>query len=223
MTIPTLPMSLLPPSPNSTSPGSSTCSTPRAVSLNSAALQPTPPAYSKGEETISSQDRHRGRRSSDPVQFTDHPTVRVTSTDVKEMSSSLPSSNDFNDRMISTFRNRSRSPATGSSVIRDEGELRLQTSDHPLSSSWWGEEKHVIRSSKKTEQTEALQSTRKVSNNLILDSELNAYFCVVQMLINLNVAGIQYFSRITSVTLLTAPVFRKSHKLSDLRWELLQM
>jgi hypothetical protein len=165
-------MSLLPSVPRhgSTSPtsGSSTCSTPRAVSSSLAPtdIQTPPPTYSEEEDLRD----HRGRHSSDPVQFTDHPTVRVTSTEVEEKSSSLPSSNDFNDRMISTSRNRSRSP--GRSVFRDEErDLRPQTSDHPLSHSWWGEEKHVVRpwrdSKKKTEQTEALQSTRIVSNNVI--------------------------------------------------------
>ena len=158
-------MSLLPSLPRSTpstSSSPSTSSTPRAVS-SPKDLETTLPAYS--EEEL--RDHFRGRYPSDPVRFTDHPTVRVTSTDVGEKSSSLPSSNDFNDRMTSTFRSRSRSPAP--SVIRDEGELRPQTSDesdHPLSHSWWGEEKHVVRP-KKTEQTEALQSARKVSNNVI--------------------------------------------------------
>ena len=131
-------------------------------------LQTAPPTYSEEEEL---RDHRRRSHSFDSVQLTDHPTVRVTSTDVGEKSSSLPSSNDFNDRMISTFRNRSRSP--GPSVIRGEGELRSQTSDHPLSHSWWGEEKHVVRPwhdpKKKSERTEALQSTRKVSNNVIPD------------------------------------------------------
>ena len=164
-------MSLLPSSPRSTSstpPGPSTCSTPRAVSLNSVTLSTTPPGYSEKGETISSQYHYRGR--SDAVQLTDYPTVRVTSTDVKETSPSLPASNDYNDLMISTFRNRPRSP--GSSFIHDEGDfLHQQTSDRPLSSSWWGEEKHAVRSrrdpKKKTEQTEALQSTRKVSNIIL--------------------------------------------------------
>ena len=164
-------MSLLPSSPrsaSSTPPGSSTCSTPHAVSLNSAALQTSPPTYSEKEETISLPEHRRGRHLSDSAQSTDYPTVRVTSTDVKEMSSSLPSMNDFNDRMISTFRNRSRSP--GPSIFRDEHQ---QKSDHPLSTSWWGEEKHLARPSKKktvpSEQTEALHSTRNVSNSFIPD------------------------------------------------------
>jgi hypothetical protein len=155
----------LPRSTSSTSPGSSTCSTPRAVSLAPTDLQPAPPTYSEEEEL---RDHYRGPYSSDSVQFTDHPTVRVTSTGVEEKSSSLPSSNDFDDRMISTFRNRSRSP--GRSVVRDERELRPQTSDHPLSHSWWGEEKHVVRP-KKTEQSEALQSTRKVSHCINVNRE----------------------------------------------------
>lgn len=167
-------MSLLPSFPRhrSTSPtsGSSTCSTPRAVSLAPTDLQTSPPTYSEEEEL------RKGPYSSDSPRFADHPTVRVTSTDVEEKSSSLQSSNDLNDRMISTFRNRSRSP--GSSVFRDEEDLRPQTSDHPLSHSWWGEEKHVVRPwrdpKKKTEQTEALQSTRKVSNNVFPDWAVSA-------------------------------------------------
>jgi hypothetical protein len=168
-------MSLLPSLPRSASPspGSSRCSTPRPPvmpRLNSVPtdLQTSPPVYSEEKETI---PLRRGRYSSDPAQFTDHPTFRVTSTDFKETSFSPPSPNDFNDRMISTFRDRSRSPA--SSLILDEGELRPQSSDHPLSSSWWGEEKHVLKPwrdpKKKAEQAEALQKTRIVSNNVISD------------------------------------------------------
>ena len=158
-------MSLLPSSPRSTSSTSpsSTSSTPRAVSLAPTELQIAHPTCSDEEEL---RDYYRGPYASDSVQFTDHPTVRVTSTDVEENSSLRPTSNDSNDRMISRFRNRSRSP--GRIITRDEGELRPQTSDHPLSHSWWGEEKHVARP-KKTEQTEALQSTRKVSNNVFPD------------------------------------------------------
>ena len=154
-------MSLLPSLPastSSTSPGSSTCSTPRAHSLAPKDLQAAPPTYSDEEE---SQDNYRG-----PYSDSKHPSVRVTHTDGEEKSSSLPSSNNFNDRAIFTFRNSSKSP--GPSFIRDEGELLSQTSDQPLSHSWWGEEKHVVKPKKKTEQTEALQSTRKVSNNNIL-------------------------------------------------------
>jgi hypothetical protein len=91
----------------------------------------------------------------------DHPSVRVTMTDVEEKFSSP--SNDLNDRMISTVSNRSRSPAR---VVRDEGELQAQTSDQLLSHSWWGGD--VARPKKKTEQTEALQSTRKVSNDNVI-------------------------------------------------------
>ena len=190
-------------SSRSTSPGSSTYSTGnrRAVSLNSAALQTTPPAYSEKGETISLRDHYRGHYSSNAVQLTDYPTVRVTSTGVKETSSFLPSSNDFNDRMISTFRSRSRSPGPRElpRVIHDEGELRPPTSDNPLSTSWWGEEKHAVRSwrdpMKKTEQTEALQSTRKVSINVIPDwipssSALAASEWVFLHRPDLNVAGI---------------------------------
>ena len=162
MTTPTFPMTLLH-SSRSTSPGSSTRSTGnrRAVSLNLAALQISPPAYSEKGETISLRDHYRGRYSSDAVQLTDYPTVRVTST--------------LNDRMISTFKSRSTSPGPRElpRVIHDEGELRPPTSDNTLSSgNSWGEEKHAVRSwrdPKKTEQTEALQSTRKVSNNVIPD------------------------------------------------------
>jgi hypothetical protein len=153
-----MPPSLLPPLPR-TSPGSSASSTPRAVSsaLAPIDLQTVPPTFLEEEEL---QDNHRGPYSSDS---SDHPRVRVIPTDLEERS---PSSNDFNDpsRMISTFRNRSRSP------VRDEG-LRPQSypSDQ-LSQSWWSEEYHVDKPKKKaevTERTEALQSTRKVSNSLI--------------------------------------------------------
>ena len=156
-----MPSSLLP-SLSHTPPGSSTASTPRASSsaLAPVDIQPAPPTYSEEEEL---QDNYRGRYNFD----FDHPSVRVTSTDVEEKSSSQAlSSNDFNDRMVSTFRSRSRSPAP--SFLRDEGELRLQTFDQPLSHSWWNEEKHVVRPKKKTEQTEALQSTRKVSNDIVI-------------------------------------------------------
>ena len=150
-----MPPSLLPPSPR-TSPGSSTSSTPRAVlsALAPSDLQTAPPTYSE------EGDNYRGPYSSD----SDHPSVRVTPIDFEE---SHPS-NDFNDRMISTLRNRSRSP--GPSFVRDERELRPQTPDQ-LSHSWWSED-HVVRPKKKTEQTEALQSTRKVSNNFILRWEM---------------------------------------------------
>ena len=139
-----------------TSPESSTCSTPRAVSLPLAPteLQTAPSTYSKEDL----RDNYRGPYSSD----SDYPSVRVTAIDVEEKSSP-PSLKDFDDRMVSTFRSRSKSP--GPSVNRDEGDLRPQTSDHPLSHSWWNEEKHVVRPKKKSEQTEALQSTRNVSNN----------------------------------------------------------
>jgi hypothetical protein len=148
-----MPPSLLPSLPR-TSPGSSTSTTPRAVPL---ALAPTdlPPIYSDEEEL---RDNYRGPHS-------DHPSVRVIPTVVEERS---PSSNVFNDGMVSTFRSRSRSP--GPSVVRDEPEgLRPQTYDQ-LSHSWWSEEYHVVKPKKKTEvteRTEALQNTRNVSNNLI--------------------------------------------------------
>ena len=118
-------------------------------------LETTTPTYSEEEEL---RGNYRGPYSSD----TGHPSVKVTPTDVEERHLSY----DFNDRMISTLGNRSWSP--GPSVVRDDGELRPQTSDQ-LSHSWWSEENHVVKS-KKTERTDALQtlqSTRKVSNNLI--------------------------------------------------------
>ena len=70
--------------------------------------------------------------------------------------------------MISTFRDRSRSP--GRSAAREKGP---ETSDHPLSTSWWGEKKHSEPKKKKRvspEQTEALRSTQRVSNSVFLDS-----------------------------------------------------
>jgi hypothetical protein len=75
--------------------------------------------------------------------------------------------------MISTFRDRSRSPAPR--VARDEGDLRPEeASDHPLRTSWRGE-KRPWRDPKKnilpSEQTEALQSTRKVSNSVFLKGQ----------------------------------------------------
>ena len=95
-------------------------------------------------------------------------------------SSSMPSSptNRFDSNMTvmtwltSSFSDLSRSPQAGSSMVRDEGELRVpEVSDHL---SWWGgSEKHTARpwynppKKKKTvpsEQSEALQNTRKVSN-----------------------------------------------------------
>lgn len=112
------------------------------------------------------QGRDRRPYSSDSAQFIDHPTVKVTLTEIEEKSSPWLTSNDSNDRMISTFRDPSKS--SGRRVIRDEGELLPQTSDYPLRYSWWGEEKHVVKP-KKTEQTEALQKTRKVSNNVFRD------------------------------------------------------
>ena len=147
-----MPPSLLP-SLSRTSPGSSTNSTPRAVSVALAPDLQTAPT----EEG----DNYRGQYSS----YTDNPSVRVTPIDFE----GRQPSNDFNDWMISTIRTRSRSP--GPSVVRDEGELQPQTSessDHQLSHSWWSEN-HVVRPKKKTEvteKTEALQSTRRVSNNL---------------------------------------------------------
>ena len=160
------------------------------------ALQTTLPAYSEKEETISLRDHYRGRYSSDAVQLTDYPTVRVTSTGIKETSSFLPSSNSFNDRMISTFRSRSRSPGPKElpRVFHDEGELRPPTSDNPLRTSWWGEEKHAPK--KKAEQTEALQSTRKVSSNVIPDWIPSSSAASERVFLhrpdvdNLNVAGI---------------------------------
>jgi hypothetical protein len=69
--------------------------------------------------------------------------------------------------MISTFRDRSRSP--GSRVAREKGDVRPEASDHPLTTSWWGEERPRREKKKRvpTEQAEALQSTRKVSNNVL--------------------------------------------------------
>ena len=71
-------MSLLPSSPRSTSltSPSSTSFTPHAVSLAPTDLQIAHPTYSDEEEL---QD-YRGPYPSDSVQFTNHPTVRVTST-----------------------------------------------------------------------------------------------------------------------------------------------
>ena len=143
-----MPPSLLPPSPR-TSPGSSTNSTPRALSVALAPdLQTSPPEEGKN---------YRGPYSPD----TDHPSVRVTPIDFEERHPR----NDFNDR-ISALRTRSRSP--GPSAVRDERELRPPSDQ--LTRSWWSaSDDHVVRPKKKTEvteQTEALQSTRKVSNNL---------------------------------------------------------
>ena len=136
-----------------TSPGSSTNSTPRAVSEALAPELLTAPT----EEG----DNYRGHYSGSS--YSDHPSVRVTQIDFEENLS-----NDFNDWMMSTSRTRSRSP--GPSYVRDEGELQPQTSESSdqLSHSWWSED-HLVRPKKKTkvtEQTEALQSTRRVSNNL---------------------------------------------------------
>lgn len=147
-----MPPSLLPSLPR-TSPVSSTSSTPRAVS------SPLPPDLQTAQSTFSEEKELRGPYASD----LDHPSVRVIPTDVEEKSFST----DYNDHLISTFQVRNSSRSPGPSVLPDEGELRPQTSDHPLSHSWWGEE-HVVRPKKKTEQTEALQSTRRVSNSLIL-------------------------------------------------------
>lgn len=62
-------------------------------------------------------------------------------------------------------------------MVRDEGELKVPEDDSDRA-SWWGDsEKHAVRpwynppKKKKTvpsEQTEALQSTRKVSNVVIV-------------------------------------------------------
>lgn len=101
--------------------------------------------------------------------------------------------------MISTFRDRSRSP--GPRVGREKGDLRPEASDHPLSTSWWGEERP--RREKKrvpSEQAEALQSTRKVSNNVL------QVFCVDQLECPRNSPDALH----SSLTYRTC--FRKSHK-----------
>jgi hypothetical protein len=164
-------MPLLSSSPRSTSSKShesSTCSTPPNPQI-------TPSTSVEQDETITLQENYRGQHySSKLVQLTDHPIVRVTSTDLNT-TSFLPSSNDLNDGIISTFRDRSRSPRPH--ATRDKEELQSETFDHPLSTSWWGEGNHMAkpwRDPKKkrmpSEQTEALQTTRKVSNSIIPDS-----------------------------------------------------
>ncbi|KAF8805001.1 hypothetical protein BYT27DRAFT_7193708 [Phlegmacium glaucopus] len=151
-------------SPLSSSPSSSsTTPTPRIVFSNLTASSPTTPLpiSTKSKSIPIPYRHHRGHSTSD---LTDQPTVKVTSHGTP---SSLPSSSTFNDGMVSTFRDRSRSPAR---VQQIEPEASDQ-SDHPLATSWWGVgEKHVARpwhdTPKKkatvpSEQIEALQSTRK--------------------------------------------------------------
>ena len=186
---------------------SSTTSTPRIVlsPLNPASTPPTAPAASLEElNTISLWPHHR-HSTPNLVQLTDpgHQFVNVISPD--GTSSSLPSSptNAFDDGMKSTFRDLSRS--IGSQM--KGGELRVEDSDHSSNASWWGDsEKHVARpwhnlpKKKKTvpsEQIEALQSTRKVSDNVIPDRRVTFTY--------------------------TWLLFRESHKPSHLHWELLQI
>ena len=148
--------------PHSTSPNSSVSSSPRKPPTS---LQKTPLTSSEEAESITLRDHYRGRYNSQSLQLADHPAVRVT---LLAPSSQTPSSNDLSDGMISTFRARSRSP--GPRPARDKEELQPESSDHPLYTSWWGEERHVIGPRKKKvplEQTEALQSTRQVSYNAI--------------------------------------------------------
>jgi hypothetical protein len=116
-----------------------------------------------------------------------------TDVSVKVMSaggtlSSMPSSpsNYFESNVKSSFSDLCKSPQAGQSMVCDEGERRkLEDSDHL---SWWGNsEKFTDRlwynppKKKKTvpsEQTEALQSTRKVS------CQFNYYYLILQCLIN---------------------------------------
>lgn len=152
-----------PSSPHSTSSaGSSISSTPRIVL---SPLNPAPtPASSKDLNKLPLGLHHRGHSTSDlPVQLFDHSSVQLTTHGT---SSSLPSSSAFDDSMRSTFKNRARSP-----IPRHEAELQPEDPDHRLRESWWGE-KHVTKpwhdlvKKVPSEQTEALESTRKVSNIL---------------------------------------------------------
>lgn len=146
-------------SPSHSSPNSSVSSSPRRPPTS---LRKTPPTSSEEAESITLRDHYKGRDHSQSLQLADHPIVRVTSL------APSSSSNDFSDGMISTFRARSRSP--GPRPAPDKEELQSLSSDHPLYTSWWGEERHVIGPRKKKvplEQTEALQSTRQVSHNAI--------------------------------------------------------
>ena len=112
-----------------------------------------------------------GILSTSNLQLSDPSDVSVKITSAGGTLCSLPSSpsNAFNDNMKSTFSDLSRSH--GPPMVYDEGELPVpEDSDHL---SWWGDsEEHAARPwydpprKKKTipsEQTEALQSTRKVS------------------------------------------------------------
>lgn len=169
--------------------GSSKSSTPRIVlsPLNPASTPPI--AMSQDPNTLSLRPLHSTPnlvQLSDPI---DHPSqfVKVTSPD--GTSSSMPSSlsNPFDDNMKSTFRDLSKSPQPR--MAYDQGKLLVEDSDHSSIISWWGDsEKHVPRpwhnspKRKKTvplEQTEALQTTRRVSNHIIPDIGL---FCVVVQL-----------------------------------------
>lgn len=187
---------LLHSSPHSTpSPLSSTCSTPRNIrsllNQGSPKNSPIPLSASLEEDTRPLRKLRRGHSTSDLVQpfnLTDHPIVRVTSTD-----DALSSSTAFSDGMTSTFRERSRSPLSSERLARNEKELPSENADHPLTTSWWGTELHVARpwhdppNRKKTvppEQTQALQNTQKVSNNIVSVKSANCNLSIVSVAIH---------------------------------------
>lgn len=170
--------SLLAHSPDS----ESTSSTPRIVlsTLNLASTPPTARSASLQETNAPSLQPHNTAHStpnlvqlSDHTDITDHPSqsVKLISPDGTSSSISSPPLNVFDDSVKSMFKDLSRSP--GPQMAYDVVE------DHPSKASWWGDEKHVARpwhnepKKKKTvpsEQTEALQSTRRVSSNSIPNS-----------------------------------------------------
>ena len=111
-------------------------------------------------------------------QLSDRIDVSVKVVSAGGTSSSMPSSptNIFDSKMTSSFGDLSKSPQAGPSMVFDEGELGVPEDSDLL--SWWGDsEEHTVRpwynppKKKKTvpsEQTEALQSTRKVSASVFL-------------------------------------------------------
>jgi abelson tyrosine-protein kinase 1 len=174
-------LTLMASSRSSLLPGSeSTSSTPRIIlsPLNSVSTPPTAPSAPLQDinaPSLQPQSPPNLVQLSDHIDITDHPSlesVKVTSPNGTLFSIPSPPLNAFDGSVKSMFRDLSRS--SGPQMAYDVGE------DHPSKASWWGDEKHVARpwhnspKKKKTvpsEQTEALQSTRRVSN-IFLYSEL---------------------------------------------------
>lgn len=165
--------------PNSTLASSSSDSSSRSRTPLASSSTTSPPNQPISLPTPAEYLRNQQSNSLllQPSDLNDHPAI---STD--ESSTNISFLNGLQDSTTPIIRKRSISPGSHDGILstfRDHS----RSPRSPLAeveSSWWGPERHVARpwhdSPKKTE---ALQNTRKVSNNIYVQNDLLFLICHV--------------------------------------------